>query len=283
MREEEFQTKEKITWCPGCGNFGIFEALKKAFSELNLRPNQILVVYGIGCHGNMCNWLKTYGFEGLHGRAIPVGIAAKLANPKLTVIVIAGDGDQLGEGTNHLIHAARKNPNIKCIIHDNGLYALTVSEASPTSPQELKTRSTPEGSFDLPLNPLSLAIAADASFVARGFSGKIDHLAWLLKEAILHKGFALIDVLQPCVTFNYLNTYSWYYQRVYEMHPDYDLNDKISAFKKSLESGEKIPLGIFYKVERKTLEENLLPDPSKILIEEDISDIKIEELFLEFQ
>lgn len=280
--KDQFKSDEKITWCPGCGDFAILEALKEALVKLGLKPHDVLVVYGIGCHGHMVNYLKTYGFEGLHGRALPLATGAKLANKNLVVIAIVGDGDQLGEGGNHLIHTAKRNPDITCIVHDNQVYALTVNQATPTSLKGFKTRSSPEGVREEPLNPVALAISVNCSFVARGFAGRIKHLTSLFVEAIKHKGFSFIDVLQPCVTFNYLNTYSWYYQRVYEMEPEYDLEDRVLAFKKSLEFGDKIPLGIFYKKERPTLEDNLLKPEWKPLLEQDIKNIDISQLIKEF-
>lgn len=280
---DNFQTPYKITWCPGCGNFAILQALKNAFLELGLEPDNILAVYGIGCHGHMVNYLKTYGFESIHGRALPIATGAKIANKNLNVIAIVGDGDQLGEGGNHLIHAARRNIDITCIIHNNQLYALTVDQASPTSQTGFKTRSTPEGVIDEPLNPLSLAIASGASFVARSFAGRISHLTKIIVEGIKHRGFSLIDVLQPCVTFNYLNTYSWFYQRVYDISEQgHNPQDKILAFKKALEWGDKIPIGIFYKEDRPIFEEKLPQLKGEILAEKSIEEINIKELLREF-
>ena len=280
---DEFNCHNKITWCLGCGNFGILQALKNAFLKLGLKPSDILIVYGIGCHGHMVNYLRTYGFEGLHGRALPLAIGAKIANKDLVVVAIAGDGDQLGEGGNHLIHAARRNHDITCIIHDNQIYALTVGQASPTSDKGMKTKTTPEGVFEGPVNPLSLAIAASASFVAQGFAGNVNHLTEILIEGIKHRGFSLINVLQPCVTLNYLNTYSWFYQRVYQIdEKNHQLEDRIEAMKKAWEEG-KIPLGIIYKKERPIFEEKFPNLAEKILVKEPIDKIKIVDLLKEFK
>lgn len=280
---DQFNNPCKITWCSGCGNFAIFQALKNAFEKLLLKPEDILVVYGIGCHGHMVNYLKTYGFEGLHGRALPLATGAKIANKDLIVIAVVGDGDQLGEGGNHLIHAARRNIDITCILHNNQLYALTVGQASPTSDKGMKTRTTPEGVFEEPLFPLPLAISAGATFVARSFSGDINHLTEMIITGIKHRGFSFIDVLQPCVTLNYLNTYSWFYQRVYKLdHKNHLVGDKIEALKKSFEFGEKIPLGIFYQETRPTFEDNLPQLKKKILVKESIEGIKIDHLLSEF-
>src|SRR3989338_1599375 len=200
MPEDKFKTNCQITWCKGCGDFGILVAIKQAFEKLGWDPSDALVVYGIGCHGHMINYLSNYGFEGLHGRALPVATGAKIANNKLNVIVIAGDGDQFSEGGNHFIHAARKNIDITCIIHDNQVYALTVGQSSPTSQKGFKTKTNPMGVFENPVHPLTLALACEASFVGRGFSCDVKHLTDLLVQAIQHKGFSLVDVFQPCVT-----------------------------------------------------------------------------------
>jgi len=259
VSKNRFQTDQQIIWCPGCGNFGVFQALQNTLEELNLRPDQVLAVFGVGCHGHMANYLKTYTVEALHGRAIPLAMGVKLANNSLTVLAIAGDGDQLGEGGNHLIHACRKNPDIKCLIHNNQLYSLTVGQASPTSDLGTKTKTTPDGVFDQPLNSLTLALASGASFVARGFAGNVPQLTRILIEAIKHKGFAVIDILQPCPSLNKANTFQWFQQRVYELGKNYNFKDKNKAFEKALEWGEKIPIGIFYQENRPTLEDHLLP------------------------
>ena len=239
------------------------------------------MVYGIGCHGHMLNYLKTYGIQGLHGRALPVAIGAKIANQNLQVLAVAGDGDQLGEGGNHLIHACRKNPDITCLIHNNQLYSLTVGQASPTSDKGSKTRSTPRGVIDEPLNPVALAVAAGATFVARGFAGDMKQLAGVLVAAIKHQGFALVDVLQPCITLNRLNTLDWFRERVYQLGPEHDTQNKVQAFQKAQEWGEKIPLGIFYQVERPVLEKQLLPSPEMVLAEQSL-EVDIKKLLAEF-
>lgn len=250
-----FKTESKIIWCKGCGNFGILAALEKTFAGLGLSPNQILAVYGIGCHGHMANYLRVYNFEAIHGRTLPVAIGAKIANKKLKVIAIAGDGDQLGEGGNHLIHAARKNPDITCLIHNNQIYSLTVGQASPTSEKGIKTKTTPHGVVDPQLNPLALGIASGASFVARSFSNDIPHLVSILTQAINHQGFALVDILQPCISLNYTNTFAWYRDRIYKLEETGYLPDnKNLAFQKAQEWGDKIPIGVFYQEKRLTLE-----------------------------
>lgn len=242
-----------------------------------------MLVYGIGCHGHMVNYLTTFGVQGLHGRTLPVAQGAKLANKNLNVIAVAGDGDQMGEGGNHLIHASRRNIDITCVIHDNQIYGLTVGQAAPTSDKGFKSRSTPLGAIEEPIHPPVLALAAGATFVARGYAGDPKHLTKILVAGIKHKGFSVIDVLQPCVTLNPLNTFEWYNQRVYKLEETgYDPKDKLAAFVKSLEWGDKIPLGVLYQ-EKKPLFEDQLPQlKEKPLVERSIDNISIENLLKEF-
>jgi 2-oxoglutarate ferredoxin oxidoreductase subunit beta len=247
-------TKYVPTWCPGCGNFGIWLALREAFARVGTGPSDGLVVYGVGCHGNMYDWMNMYGIVGLHGRTLPVAQGAKLANHALNVVAVSGDGDGLGEGGNHFIHAAKRNPDVTLVLHDNELYSLTTGQASPTAKPGFITKSTPKGVVDPPINPLVLAIAAGATFVSRGFSGDVPGLTKLMVEAMNHKGFALVDVLQPCVTFNKDHTYDWYRQRVYQLE-GYTPDNKLKAIEKAMEWGDKIPCGIFYREERPTNED----------------------------
>ncbi|MBM3282639.1 2-oxoacid:ferredoxin oxidoreductase subunit beta [Candidatus Gottesmanbacteria bacterium] len=249
------KTKHFPTWCPGCGNYSIWTALQNAIVEIGLRISDFVLVYGIGCHGNMFNTLNVVNFETLHGRPIPVAEGIKLANNRLQVIVIAGDGDTLGEGTNHLIHAARRNIDITVLMHDNQVYGLTTGQTSPTSAKGFKSRSTPLGVIEEPINPVALAIAGGASFVARSFAGDILELTKVIIAAIKHRGFSFVDILQPCVTFNSHNSYQWYRQNIYKLPKNYKMNNKIVAFKKSLEWEKKIPVGIFYRQLKSTYEE----------------------------
>jgi len=277
----EFRTQAKIIWCQGCGNFGILTALENAFKKLGLSSNQIAAVYGIGCHGHMANYLKVYNFEGIHGRALPIASGIKIANKKLKVISIVGDGDQLGEGANHLVHASKRNSDITCLIHNNQIYSLTVGQASPTSEKGIKTKTTPQGVVDQQLNPLALAIASGATFVARSFAGDIPYLTEVLVQAINHKGFSLVDILQPCISLNHINTFTWYRERIYKLEETkYSPNDKNLAFAKSLEWGEKIPIGVFYREQRLTLEDQLLN--KDIVLTDQALDVLIKDLLKEF-
>ncbi len=244
-------------WCPGCGNFGILHAFKEAVVELGLEPWHFTIVSGIGQSGKFPHYLRCNTFNGLHGRTLPVATGLRLANHKMPVMAVAGDGDCYGEGGNHLIHAIRRNINVKLFVHNNQIYGLTKGQASPTTMEGMVTKTQPFGTISEQLNPLALAIALDCSFVARGFSGDIGHLKFLIKEAINHNGFSLIDILQPCVTFNKINTFEWYKNRVYHIEPEYDPQNKIEAFSRSLEWGEKIPIGIIYRNHRQTFEERV--------------------------
>ncbi|MCX7771350.1 MAG: thiamine pyrophosphate-dependent enzyme, partial [Proteobacteria bacterium] len=212
-----YNTYQTPSWCPGCGNFGIWYALKNAFNELGFQNHDITMVFGIGCSGNLSNFLKVYGFHSIHGRTLPVASGIKFANHKLNVIATSGDGDGLGIGLGHFIHTCRRNIDITYIIHDNRVYGLTTGQTSPTSPKGFSSKSTPFGVIELPVNPLALAILSGATFVARGYSGEIDHLSSLIVQGIKHKGFSVIDVLQPCVTFNPSYSYPFYNPRVYKL------------------------------------------------------------------
>jgi 2-oxoglutarate/2-oxoacid ferredoxin oxidoreductase subunit beta len=258
LSENDFQSTVEIAWCPGCGNFGILKAVKKALVELNLEPHRVLMVSGIGQAGKFPHFLRCNHLNELHGRSLPAAAAAKIVNPELTVFAVGGDGDGYGEGGNHFLAAMQRNVNIKYLVHNNQVYGLTKGQASPTSDAGFVTKTTLSGAGD-PLNPLALAIASNASFVARSFSADTDHLSRMIKLACQHKGFALIDILQPCVSFNHVNTYEFYKSRVYKINEDnsYDPSDRMTAFKKSLEWGEKIPIGLFYQNSRPLFEDKL--------------------------
>jgi 2-oxoglutarate ferredoxin oxidoreductase subunit beta len=252
------KTPKKNTWCPGCGNFGILTAFKSALVKLGLERDQIVITSGIGCHGKMVNYVNVNGFHGIHGRVLPLATGIKLTKPSLTVVGFAGDADCYDEGWGHFSHAIRRNIDMTLIVHDNMVLGLTTGQTTATSQEGFKTKSTPQGSIPPPLNPIMHALASNGTFVARGYSGDMKHLTLLIIEAINHKGFAFIDVFQPCVTFNYLNTYDWYKARVYKLEEEgHDLTSREKAFEKSMEWGERIPIGIFYKKERPTYSESL--------------------------
>jgi len=248
---------QATAWCPGCGNFGILQALKKALVDLKLEPHQVLIVSGIGQASKLPHYMKCNTFNGLHGRILPVASGAKIANQELVVIGLGGDGDNYGEGGNHFLHTIRRNIDMTLLVHNNKVYGLTKGQASPTSDSGFITKVQPEGVVSSSFNALSVAISLDASFVSRGWSGDRDHLSWLIKEAVQHKGFSLVDILQPCVTFNKRNTYRWYKDRIYELAEEYDPTDRLTAFKKTEEWGDKIPVGIFYRKQKPTFADQL--------------------------
>jgi 2-oxoglutarate ferredoxin oxidoreductase subunit beta len=251
------QEKMDIAWCPGCGNFGILKALKDALAELAIKPENLVIVSGIGQAAKEPHYLPCNIFNGLHGRAIPPATGIKAANPGLTVIVDSGDGDMYGEGGNHFMHAIRRNPNLTCLVHNNMVYGLTKGQASPTSQLGFKTPIQVEGVFEEPFNPLALAISLDCSFVSRVFIGDIDKTKEVMKRAIEHKGFALVDIFQPCVSFNKVNTYQWFKDNTYYLEEGHDIHNRVAAFQRAIETA-KLPLGIFYVNENRSLFENNL-------------------------
>jgi 2-oxoglutarate/2-oxoacid ferredoxin oxidoreductase subunit beta len=273
----------KPTWCPGCGNFGILTALNKAMVELEIQPHQVLLVSGIGQAGKLPHYTRGNVFNSLHGRPLPPAIGSKIANPELTVIAISGDGDGYGEGGNHFIHTARRNHNITYLVHNNQVYGLTKGQASPTSDAGFVTKTTPYGAAN-PVNPVALAIVSGASFVGRGFAGDSDHLSRLIKQGIAHKGFSLIDILQPCVSFNHKNTFQWYRERVYKLEDEssYNAGDKKAALEKALEWGDKIPIGVIYRQELPVYEDQLPVLRKGPLVTQEINPKGIESLLAEF-
>ena len=256
---QDFESNDPIAWCPGCGNFSILKALKQAFVELGKKPHEIAIVSGIGQAPKIPHYLRCNAFNGLHGRTLPVATGIKLANHGLTVLAEGGDGDGYAEGGNHFLHAMRRNIDMTYLVHNNQVYGLTKGQTSPTSGLGFVTKTTPAGSTSPQLNPLLLAIASDCSFVARGFAGEVEHLTGLIKDAILHNGFAFIDILQPCVTFNRVNTFKWYSERVYPVDDgsNYDSSDRITAFTKAQQWGDRIPIGVIYRQDRPTLDGQL--------------------------
>jgi len=273
----------KPAWCPGCGNFGILRALNKALVELGIEPHQVLLVSGIGQAGKLPHYTRGNVFNSLHGRPIPPAIGAKIANPGLVVIAISGDGDGYGEGGNHFIHAARRNHDITYLVHNNQVYGLTKGQASPTSDPGFVSKTTPYGASN-PINPIALAIVSGATFVGRSFAGDIEHLSSLIKKGITHKGFTLIDILQPCPSFNHKNTFQWYRERVYKLEDEdsYDPGDKKAALEKALEWGERIPIGVIYKKESPTYEEQLPALSKGALVTQKIDPTRAKKLLAEF-
>lgn len=254
----DLKTPNMCNWCPGCGNFGIWTAFKEAAAHEGWDNTNTAIVAGIGCHGHINNFIKINSFEGLHGRPIPVASGIKMANDKLNVFVFTGDGDCLAEGGNHFIHAARRNQNLAVILHDNAIYGLTTGQTSPTSPHGFKSKSTPAGNIDQPINPLSLALSAGATFIARAYSGDVPRLTDLIIKANQHRGFAVLQVLQPCVTFNKQYSHIFFQENIYHLEKNYNPQDKQAAFAKTLEWGtEQIPVGILYEVNEPTYEEQI--------------------------
>lgn len=246
---DTFLSPEYSTWCPGCGDFPILRCLKEALVAQEIQPHQVMIVSGIGCGSKVPYYIRTNGYNSLHGRALPIAQAIKLVNHNMHVIAVTGDGDGLGIGGNHFLHAMRRNPNITHLVQNNQVYGLTKGQTSPTSDKGYVTSTSPDGSIENPVNAILMGVSGGATFVARTSSGDPKHMTEIIIRAMKHKGFALIDVLQPCVTFNKVNTYQWYKQKVYKVEtaPDYKPNDKLWAFKKSLEWDEKIPIGVIYE------------------------------------
>lgn len=269
MTTRDLGTYAKNTWCPGCGNFAILNSIKavlKSIQEEGTPLENVVLVSGIGCHAKIVDYINVNSFYSIHGRATPVAEGIKLANPNLKVIGFAGDGDAYGEGIEHLIFAAKRNINITMIIHNNRVYGLTTGQYTPTSPLGFKGRSTPKGTIEMPINPLELMLASGATFLARGFSHGIEQLKMIFKEAVNHKGFALIDVLQVCVTF--YNMYEYYDKKTYELK-DHNPSDYTAALNKIREwnyhDDSKIALGVFYKKEGVTFDERFATREKKVI------------------
>src|SRR5947209_2008200 len=255
---QDFEGPVSPDWCPGCGDFGVLKALKEALIALNIRGSEVLVVSGIGCSSNLPGFIKAYGVHSLHGRALPVATGAKLANQRLHVVAVGGDGDGYGIGIGHFIHAMRRNLDLTYIVMDNEIYGLTTGQASPTTMLESRTKTTPRGCAELPINPLALGIVSGATYVARAFSGDPKHMAHIFANGIAHRGFSLIDCMSPCVTYNKLNTYPWFKERVYRLEddPGYDSRNLMAAIEKSYEWGDRIPLGLVFQAERPIYEDS---------------------------
>lgn len=246
-----------IAWCPGCGNFPILNIVKTALAELDIPPTEAVICSGIGQAAKAPHYLRVHYFNGLHGRALAPATAIKIASPKLTVIAESGDGDTYGEGGNHFLHTIRRNPDITSIVHNNMIYGLTKGQASPTSERGLKNPIQPDGVVLEPFNPLAVALSLDCTFVARVFSGDIPQAVAIVKQAIEHRGYALVDVFQPCVVFNKQNTFQWFKEHTYYLDEEHDKADKLGAMKLALET-EKLALGVLYQRTGKPTYETLL-------------------------
>ena len=265
MREKDYHLQDP-TWCLGCGIYGVFSSLKAAALSLYMKPEEMVIVTGIGCHGRLNNYFKAYGFHSLHGRTLPVATGIKLANVRLFVITVSGDGDAYSIGLSHFINAVRRNVDLTSIVVNNRIYALTQGQTSPTSQLGFVSNSTPQGSKELPLDGLRLAFASGGTFLARGFAGAPKQLSRLLEQGIRHRGFSLIDVLSPCVTHNKINTYDWYRDHTYDIgqKQGYDPRNKDLAWQ-VLKEEENMALGLLYEEERPSYEELVLPNEKPLL------------------
>ncbi len=271
-----------MAWCPGCGNFPILNIVKMALSELDILPQDVVICSGIGQAAKTPHYLRVNYFNGLHGRALPPATAIKIANPKLTVIAESGDGDTYGEGGNHFIHTIRRNPDITSIVHNNMVYGLTKGQASPTSEKGMKTPVQVGGVVLEPFNPLATALTLGATFVARVFSGDIMQSKEIIKAAIQHKGYALVDVFQPCVVFNKQNTYQWFKQNTYYLDETHDREDKMKALALAFEL-ERMPLGILYQVTGRPSYETLVRSGDDALHKRAFDETKLNELIKSYR
>ncbi|HPA44776.1 MAG TPA: thiamine pyrophosphate-dependent enzyme [bacterium] len=258
VKIEDFGEFE-MSWCPGCGNFSILKALKQALTASQIPPHKVLHVSGIGQAAKAPHYMRANMFNGLHGRSLSSATGARMVNTNLHVIVESGDGCIYAEGGNHFLATLRRNVDLTLLVHNNQIYGLTKGQASPTSDEGFATKFQPDGVTAYPFNPVAVAVTMKTGFVARGFSGEIDHLAGLIQEAIRHRGLSMIDILQPCVSFNKVNTFAWYKQRCYKLEQDHDPTDWESALKKALEWGDRIPIGILYRNKQKAPFEERFP------------------------
>ena len=274
---KDYDSDVENKWCPGCGNFGILAAMKDALSAQGIPPEKILIISGIGQAAKTPHYLKCNLFHALHGRAIPIATGAKIANHELTILVNSGDGDCYGEGGNHFMHAVRRNIDLTVLVHNNKVYGLTKGQASPTSDEGMITKIQNEGVLSETFNPLSVALALGGGFVARSFSGETEHLSNIIQEGIKHKGFSLIDILQPCVSFNHVNTFDWYRKRVYDLSEEgYIPDDFNKAMELSRMWGDKIPIGIIYQKEKPSYTDKIIKLKESTLISGKYSQEKVQ-------
>jgi 2-oxoglutarate ferredoxin oxidoreductase subunit beta len=278
LRPSDFTVNQKPTWCPGnpsCGNFHILATIRITLAELDLAPHQAIISSGIGCGSKLPDYTKINGFMGIHGRPLAVASGMALANGELVVIAITGDGDGYAIGGNHFIHTMRRNINITHIAQNNQVYGLTKGQYSPTSEKMYISKTSPFGAIEPPINPLTLALAANASFVSRTFAGDKEHMVRIFKDAIQHQGYALVDVLQPCIIFNRVNTYDWYGARVYDVEAEgHDRRDKSNAWELAQTWGEKIPIGVLYQEERPTYEDQEVALQNGPLVKQELKPLK---------
>ena len=256
LTPRDFKGKSNPDWCAGCGDFGVLVALQRAVAEMGFRPHEILTVSGIGCSSNLPGYFNSYGMHTLHGRSLAMATGAKLANHELNVLVTGGDGDGYGIGGNHFTHTARRNVDLTYVVMNNQVYGLTTGQVSPTSSLGMVTKSTPFGSVEQPVNPITSAIMNGATFVARAYSGDVRHMTDLIQQGIKNKGFSLIDIFSPCVTFNLDNTHDFFKERVKKLEDDeHDTSDWKTACEKAILFGDTIYTGVFFKAERPSLDE----------------------------
>ena len=272
----QYKTKVEPIWCPGCGDFGVLQALCNSLATKEVDPKNLVFVSGIGCSGRLPPYIKGYGFHTIHGRVLPIATGVKVANPDLTVVAVGGDGDAFAIGGGHIPHMARRNPSIVYLVMDNGTYGLTKGQVSPTGPVGMKTGTSPYGSTEPPLNPIAMALGYDVSFIARAYSGKSKDLEAIISRAMSHRGFAFIDVISPCIT--YYNTYKELPPQLAPVPDDHDVKNRAKAFELALKE-DKIYLGVFYELERPTLEEQIRNTVDKA---EEAGIPRLDEIFLEF-
>jgi len=289
LSPSNFTVYQKPTWCPGnpsCGNFHILATIRATLAELDIAPHQAIISSGIGCGSKLPDYTKINGFMGIHGRPLAVASGMALANGELAVIAITGDGDGYAIGGNHFIHTMRRNINITHIAQNNQVYALTKGQYSPTSEKMYISKTSPYGAIEAPINPLTLALAATATFVSRTFAGDRDHMVRIFKEAIRHQGYALVDVLQPCIIFNRVNTYDWYGARIYDAEEEgHDRRDKTAAWELAQTWGERIPIGVLYQEERPTYEDQEIVLRNGALVKQEIrhlDPVQVEQLKASF-
>jgi len=282
-----FNGGDKSTWCPGCGDYAILMAIKQALAGLDLHPHEVMMVSGIGCGSKLPHYMKANGYNSIHGRALPVAQGLKLANHNLNVIAVTGDGDGYGIGQGHFIHAMRRNTDITHIVENNQVYGLTKGQYSPTSERGYISSFSPEGALEFAINPIALAISAGATFVARASAADPKHMNSVLQAAIKHNGYALVDCLQPCITYNKINTFDWYRSRTYKLDEEdgYDKSSRDHAWQKAQEWGERIPIGVIFEdTERPSYEEQVSALKKGPLVQQELNgrNADYEKLKLEF-